>query len=712
MEKKIKLFDTSFTQNRELSWLRFNQRVLEEAQDDSVPLLERLRFVSIFSSNLDEFFMIRVGSLHDMSLLKSPHIDNKSNLTPSQQLDRIFAAVRPLYKKRDKILQEIESQLQRYQIFVLHLENLANGDKKYLERYFQENVQPVLSPQIVDPLHPFPHLANGALNIVTRLKLGDRENIMGIVPIPASLPAGIFLPGEPLRYLAMDQLILLFTDQLFPLYQTISRMVVSVTRNADINLEEENDELEEDYRHHMKKVLKKRGRLAPVRLEYQGDCDKKLLLALRSRLGLQDSQQYRSRLPIHLPSPDALAEKLPLAIRRRLTYPPFESRYPADLPHGPGLIKHLQQQDLLLLYPFESMDPFLHLLKEAANDSSVLSIKITIYRLASKSKVVEHLCTAAENGKEVTVLMELRARFDEDNNIQWAERLEESGCRVIYGFESFKVHSKICLITRRDKGKISYITQIGTGNYNEKTSRLYTDFSLITGNPDIGSDAAEFFKNMALSNLDGIYKKLLVAPRTMKPGWLTLIDQQIALAKEGKPSRILMKMNSLTEREMIDKLVEASCAGVPVQLIVRGICCILPGIPGKTERVSVTSIVGRFLEHSRVYCFGVDDPQIYISSADLMTRNLTRRVEIACPILDSQLKEQILEILSVILHDTQKARILQPDGSYRLPQREKKLALDCQQYFLEHGWETAKPREKERPSLWSKLTSIISGHKQ
>ncbi len=715
MEQKVVNLDTSYTQNRELSWLKFNERVLDEASDDTVPPLEQLKFISIFTSNLDEFCMIRIGSLTDLSLLNEAPVDNKTGMTPKEQLRMVFKAIAPLCQKRDILYHQVETKLQKEGIFHLSAKSLEKKERKYIHQYFKEYIQPVLSPQIIDVQHPFPHLANKALYIVAALEDSKGKSFLGILPVPPFLPEMIVIPPEGqsrsgvLFYVLLEEVILEYTDQMFDIYTITSKSVISVTRNADISPDDESFDDDEDYRRHMTKLLKRRDRLSPVRLESSRPLEKGLLETLCKRLKLKEHQVFWGDCPLVMKYVGGLQDKLPPSLLKRLTYDKFEPAFPEMLLPGLPVLRQVMKQDILLSYPYEQMEPFLRLLKEASNHESVVSIKITIYRLASKSKIVEHLCNAAENGKEVTVLMELRARFDEKNNIEWAERLEESGCRVIYGFDGFKVHSKICLITLQEKGKITRITQIGTGNYNEKTSKTYTDLSLITANREIGEDAAVFFKNMLISNLEGEYASLLVAPASLKSSLMGLIDREIQKAKSGGKGYLLIKANSLTERDLIDKLSEASCAGVKIKLILRGICCIRPGIPGKTENITVFSIVGRFLEHSRVYCFGRDeDMKLYISSADMMTRNITRRVEIACPVFSPAVKGKILHILDTLCRDNVKARRLNDKGDY-LPVTGMDTALiDSQQILLEEAKEKERFPSTAHPGFFQRLKTLFS----
>ncbi len=679
--QQLKLPETKFTQNRELSWLKFNKRVLEEANDEEVPLFERLKFLAIFSANLDEFFMIRVGSLYDLSLVDETHIDNKSAMTAEEQLRAVYKAVAPLYQMKDDTYSLLKNQLNEYGIHNVSVKELQSKSRKFVQKYFNEYVMPVLSPQIVDYHHPFPHLVNKALYIGAMLNDNDRERF-GIIPVPTSLPRILILPGTGISYILIEELILEYAETVFETYQMIGKSILSVTRNADINPDDEAFELEDDFRLHMKKVLKKRARLAPVRLEFMYKPDNSISHYLCDRLKLRKDQIFQSTAPLDMSFVYALEDVIPLAVKRTLLYTPFEPRQPSYISENESMLRKVIKGDILLFYPYESMEPFLKLIKEAAADSSVLSIKITLYRIDKKSKLAEQLIAAAENGKDVTVLMELRARFDEQNNIDWAERLEEAGCRVIYGFEGFKVHSKICLITRKERNRFQYITQIGTGNYNEKTAKIYSDLCLMTANKELGNDAVQFFKNMAIGNLNMSYKHLLVAPTDFKRSIIELIDEEIEKQKRGEAAGILFKINSLTDRDIIDKLSQASNNGVEIKLIIRGICCILPEITGFTENITITSIVGRYLEHFRTYCFGKeDDLKIYISSADLMTRNTERRVEIACPIYDENIKRRIWDILKAQMKDNTKARLLLADGENVSLSSPMEEPFNSQEYF-------------------------------
>ena len=658
------IWNQGYTQNRELSWLEFNARVLAEAEDETVPLLERFKFLAIFTSNLDEFFMIRVGSLTDMAALEPNRRDTKSGLTAEEQLSRIYAAVEPLYARRDAAFRDVDARLAQEDLCRTSMDELDSSERKYIKRYFNTMIAPVLSPQVVDSHHPFPHLEGKVLHIAVLLSHKKNERL-GLIPVPASLPPITFLPNDKRRYLMTEDILLAFADSIFEMYDVLEKTVFCVTRNADVPLDDEPFGSEQvDLRKKMERMLRQRRRMAIVRVELSRPVSSHFKECLHKRFEVTDEQIFLSRsAPLRMSYAFSLGDYLSDGRRSRLSDPPFIPQQPAMLPAGQSLLKTALQRDVLLSYPYESMEPFLQMIREAANDPPVLSVRITIYRLASKAKLVEYLCAAAENGKDVTVLIELRARFDEQNNIDWSERLEEAGCKIIYGFEDYKVHSKICLITRRERGGVRYITQVGTGNYNEKTARQYTDVSLVTSSESIGMDAAQFFNNMAMSNLNGRYNRLLVAPTSLKNNILSLMDGEIAKGSDGY---ILLKFNSLTDIDMIEKRHEASCAGVTVEMIIRGICCLLPGVPGKTENITVTSIVGRFLEHSRIYVFGRgENEKMYISSADLMTRNTERRVEIACPIDSPAVRARLHDILFAMQHDTVKARVLQPDGSYQ-----------------------------------------------
>ena len=688
----------NYTQNRELSWLKFNQRVLEEAQDPSVQLLERMKFVAIFTSNLDEFFMIRVGSLFDMAHTDANARDSKTGMTPQEQLDKIFQAVAPLYKERDKTYSEIKKLLHPYGVCGLDFKELEQAEKKYVKKYFKEQIMPILSPQIVDANHPFPHLLNKEIYVTANLKTKDKndgKSIFGIVPVPSFVSDILYLPGHDIRYIRMEKVIMEYLNLVFDQYEVSDANYICVTRNADIAPDDESLEVTDDFRYLMKETLHKRRRMAVVRLEIAEKLSAEMQDFFCEKFKISPKQIFRTKMPMKLDYMFAISGNLPEAMKRSLIYPPFSPQPSGHVVDG-SMMRQIKKKDILLFYPYESMNPFLRLIKEASVDPSVMTIKITIYRLAKQARLVEYLCAAAENGKEVTVLIELRARFDEQNNIDWSERLEDAGCRVIYGFEGYKVHSKLCLITYRNRNEIQYITQVGTGNYNEKTATMYTDLSLMTANQEIGKDAAEFFKNMSIGNLNGNYNRLIVSPTSLKAKVLYLMDQEI---KKGTDGRIVMKMNSLTDVDFIKKVSEASCAGVEIDLIVRGICCILPGVKGYTDNVRVMSVVGRYLEHPRIFSFGKGSEQkIYIGSADMMTRNTEKRVEVACPILDEAIKKQINHYLDVMLSDNVKARVLQSDGTYK-KRIENRPPVDSQAVFMEEALHAKKPEVVKKKTL-------------
>ena len=692
----------NYTQNRELSWLKFNQRVLEEAKDSSVPLLERMKFVSIFTSNLDEFFMIRVGSLYDMSLTDNSTIDSRSGMNPKEQLDAIFAAVAPLYKERDKTYSEIKKLLNPYGVCGLSIKELEQQEKKYVKKYFKDQILPILSPQIVDANHPFPHLLNKELYVIASLKQNG-TSMIGIVPVPQFVSDILYLPGHDIRYIRMEKVIMEYLDVVFDKYEVSNKNYICVTRNADVSPDDEALEINDDFRLLMQETLHKRRRMAVVRMETAESLDKELEKYFCDKFKITPAQIYRTKMPMKLDYIFSIMDKVPASLKRSLVDEPFTPQPSRYLTDG-KVIPQVKKKDILLSYPYESMDPFLRMIKEAAYDPTVLTIRITIYRLAKKARLVEYLCAAAENGKEVTVLIELRARFDEQNNIDWSERLEEAGCRVIYGFEGYKVHSKICLITYRNRNNIEYITQVGTGNYNEKTATMYTDVSLITADRRIGEDAAIFFKNMSIGNLNGSYKHIIVSPTSLKPKVLALMDEEI---KKGTNGRIIMKMNSVTDVDFIQKVSEASNAGVKVDLIVRGICCILPGVKGYTENLRVTSIVGRYLEHPRIFLFGTGaDQKIYIGSADMMTRNTEKRVEVACPVYDETIRKQLTHMLKIMLADNVKARELKSDGKYY--KKEKGTSkVNSQEYFMREAITVRHPEGRTKESFVDKIRKIF-----
>lgn len=681
-----------YMQNRELSWLEFNKRVLDQGADPAIPLLERLQFVSIFESNLQEFFMVRVGSLVDLSLLNKGIRDSKTLMTPEEQLEAIYARVRELYPIQESIYKQLEGELAEAGIRRYQFNELNEEQRKHVRNHLRNNVIPLLTPQIVNGRHPFPHLESGEIFIIVRLEemstkkksemteeerrqvkeerkrlknLGAEGVTLGLIPLPKRASRLIPLPGKGFNYILLENALEAFLSEIFSMYTIKHSNIICITRNADIDATEGADEDDDDYREHMKNILRKRSRLEPVRLESHKKLSETVSEFLLSRAGLKQHQVFTTTVPFNMGYAFSLPSLVGDELRRAHTSTPFAPVWPAEAKRNESIIEQVQKRDLLFSYPYESMDPFVQLLREASNDPTVVAINITLYRLASRSHLAEALIAAAEAGIEVTALFELRARFDESNNIHWSQRFEEAGCNVIYGFHDYKVHSKICSIIRRTEDGVQTITQLGTGNYNEKTARLYTDFSFVTTDPEIGRDATEFFRNMGMESASRAYTKLCVAPLQIKQRICAEIDAQIELAKKGKPSGLFFKTNSITDKDIIIKIAEASQAGVPVTLLVRGISCILPGVKGYTDNVRVVSIVGRLLEHSRIYGFGPhDEMQIFLSSADLMTRNMSKRIEIAWPVLGEEPRAKVMEYIDTCLKDTAKLRELKSDGTY------------------------------------------------
>ena len=667
----------SYFQNRELSWLRFNERVLLEATEDCVPALEKLKFVSIFVSNLDEFFMVRVGSLHDLSSLKKEVKDNKTGMNAEEQISAILKALPEMYREKDEIFKKVSEELENSNIKKLNYSDLNLEQKKFVEDFYMKRIDQLVSPQIVDINHPFPFLENTKLYAFAHLEKG-KEKVFGIVPVRNTYPKYLLLPGEKVEYILMEEIILNQIDQIFKEYKILSKNIIKVTRNTDFVDDRDTWEEFDDYTEYMKSILKKRKRLNVVRLESEGKLSKQAINFLLEKIELTQDAYFPLESPLNMKYVFSLIDEIPKAIKTKLLYRDLIQYNPADF--SKSVIDDVRHKDRILSYPYESMDTFISLLKEAANDPDCKSIKITIYRLAKNSKVVRYLTEAAQNGKEVTVFVELKARFDEESNINYANILYEEGCNIIYGFNKYKMHSKICLITFRNPKteNLTYITQIGTGNYNESTAKQYTDFSLMTSSSEIGLDATDFFKNMSIGNLDGKYMHLLQSPTTLKTGLMHHLENEIA---KGENGYILCKFNSLTDKDFIEKFIEASQKGVKVDLIIRGISCLLPGIKDQSENIRIRSIVGRFLEHPRVYVFGKDNPIMYISSADLMTRNTENRVEIATPILDSEIKERILKYLEVQMKDNVSARLMNSSGEYEKIKKDEE-EFSSQKYFV------------------------------
>lgn len=692
--------DFSYTQNRELSWLRFDNRVLDEAFDETVPLFERLKFVSIFESNLDEFLMVRVGGLSDLAELKKQPVDNKSNMTASEQVDAVMAEMPGLLTRWESIFKSIEGKLDTLDVHRAHIDSLTPEERTFVTRYFQAYVSPVISPLVIDPRHPFPNLRNGALYLACGLDgATDEESLLGLIEIPASMNRVVEIPSPTgtYSYILLEDVILACLDSCFGSYKPLDRALIRVTRNADIDPDGEGVEEEEDYRQHMKRILKKRLRLQPVVLAVSGSLEKATLKTIRKALELSRRSVFTCDIPLNLGYVFGIEGKIPEHLRNELLFTPFKPQPNPTIDMTRSIREQVLQHDKLLFYPYEAMNPFLDLVHEAAYDPECISLRITLYRVAKQSRLCESLIDAAENGKEVTVLMELRARFDEQNNIEWAERLEEAGCTVIYGSEGFKCHSKICQLTYREGMALTRLTLLGTGNFNEKTAKLYSDFMLMTAHPGIGEDANLFFRNLSLGNLRGDYRFLGVAPVGLKPLIMRGLDREIQRALAGEPARVFFKLNSLTDREVIDKIAEASCAGVRVDMIIRGISCLKPGVSGKTENVHVRSIVGRFLEHARVYAFGVDSDMIYLSSADMMTRNTEHRVEIAFPVLDPTCRALVHEYMGMQLRDNVKARSLTSDGTWVPVERaEGEKPFNSQEALLERAYRNAEAAAQQR----------------
>ena len=681
--------------NRELSWLKFNERVLEEAESKDVPLCERLTFASIFQTNLDEFFMVRVGSLQDQMLLHKEIRDNKTKKTAKEQIEAILEEVKRLGKRHGKAFENLLQELEVYGVRFVDFRHIDEGASQRLERYFKTEIAPLISPTIISKRQPFPFLRNKDIYIVAVLETKSKKERLGIIPCSNNVFKRLIeLPDHPGTFILSEEFILHYVPEVFKGYRIKAKSVIRITRNADIDADALYDE-DLDYRDFMADLIKKRKKLTPVRIEFSREMNKNVVATLCKYLEMDKTHVFLSDAPLDL--------SFVFEIQDRLRKNPelfYEKKVPQKSPmfqDGESILAQIRREDKLLSYPYESIRPFLHMLNEAAEDPDVISIKMTLYRLAKQSKVVEALVEAAENGKEVIVLVELRARFDEENNIEWSRRLEDAGCQVIYGLDGYKVHSKLCLITRKNDNHVEYFTQIGTGNYNEKTSRLYTDLSLMTSDPAIGLEASNVFQALLKGEVVEQSEKLLVAPKCLQNRVLEMIDEEIEHARHEEPAYVGVKLNSLTDKKIIDKLAEASKAGVKIDLIIRGICCLLPGIPEKTENIRVISIVGRFLEHSRIYIFGTEErSKVYIASADFMTRNTVRRVEVAAPVEDIRLKECLLKDFRIMLNDNVQARKMNPDGNYTRIRNDKE-PLSAQEYFYEEAYKKA--GKKEQPQV-------------
>ena len=670
--------------NRELSWLKFNERVLEEAENPEVPLCERLTFASIYQSNLDEFFMVRVGSLYDQTLLDKKICENKTGMTSQEQIDAILKQTKLINKRKEAVYEELMARMTEQGIRILRFNELDEDGARYLEGYFKSEIAPLISPTVIGRRQPFPFLKNKEIYAVAVLGAKGKKDRLGIIPCTSNIFGRLIaVPGIPGTYMLAEELILHFAPVVFKGYKIKSKSLLRITRNADIDADALYDE-DLDYREFMAGLIKQRKKLAPIRLELSRDMDKKGIAVLCEYLELDENHVFMSSTPLDLSFVFQIQDLL-----RKNPELYFSKRTPQksdQFQDGKSIIAQIKEEDKLLSYPYESIRPFLHLLTEAAEDPDVISIKMTLYRVAKQSKVVEALIEAAENGKEVVVLVELRARFDEENNIEWSRRLEDAGCQVIYGIDGYKVHSKLCLITRKNAGQVEYITQIGTGNYNEKTSRLYTDLSLMTSNVEIGLEASNVFQALSKGEVVEHTRHLLVAPKCLQNKVLDMLDEEIAHARNGEEAYAGFKLNSLTDKKIIDKLIEASEAGVKIDMIIRGICCLIPGVKGKTENIRIISIVGRFLEHSRIYIFGSKERRkYYIASADFMTRNTVRRVEVAAPVYNNKLKTKLQEMFDVMLSDNQKARKLEADGNYHRVSNDL-TPVNAQEYFYAEAY--------------------------
>ena len=670
--------------NRELSWLKFNERVLEEAENPEVPLCERLTFASIYQSNLDEFFMVRVGSLYDQTLLDKKICENKTGMTSQEQIDAILKQTKLINKRKEAVYEELMARVAEQGIRILRFNELDEDGARYLEGYFKSEIAPLISPTVIGRRQPFPFLKNKEIYAVAVLGAKGKKDRLGIIPCTSNIFGRLIaVPGMPGTYMLAEELILHFAPVVFKGYKIKSKSLLRITRNADIDADALYDE-DLDYREFMAGLIKQRKKLAPIRLELSRDMDKKGIAVLCEYLELDENHVFMSSTPLDL----SFVFQIQDLLRKNpeLYFPKRTPQKSDQFQDGKSIIAQIKEEDKLLSYPYESIRPFLHLLTETAEDPDVISIKMTLYRVAKQSKVVEALIEAAENGKEVVVLVELRARFDEENNIEWSRRLEDAGCQVIYGLDGYKVHSKLCLITRKNAGQVEYITQIGTGNYNEKTSRLYTDLSLMTSNVEIGLEASNVFQALSKGEVVEHTGHLLVAPKCLQNKVLDMLDEEIAHARNGEEAYAGFKLNSLTDKKIIDKLIEASEAGVKIDMIIRGICCLIPGVEGKTENIRIISIVGRFLEHSRIYIFGSKERRkYYIASADFMTRNTVRRVEVAAPVYNDKLKTKLQEMFDVMLSDNQKARKLEADGNYHRVSNDL-TPVNAQEYFYAEAY--------------------------
>ena len=685
-----------YMMNRELSWLKFNERVLNEAGNPRVPLAERLTFASIYQSNLDEFYMVRVGTLMDQMESSEEIRENKTNMTSKEQVKAILEATRILDKKKDMIYEQLMGELEPQGIRIINFNRLSGEEGELLETYFDQEIAPYLSANIVSKQQPFPFLKNKEIYAVALLATKSKKTKVAIIPCSNNVFKRLIdIPTRPGTFMLSEELILHFLPKLFPKYEIVEKSLLRITRNADIDTETIYDE-DMDYRDAMENLIKQRKRMNPVRMELSREINKKLITGICKCVNVDKKHVFMSKVPLDMSFVFAIQNYLRVQGKENLFFEKRSPRMTDQLNDKESLIGQIEKKDVLLSYPFENIKSFTNLLNEAAKDESVVSIKMTLYRLADKSQIVDALVDAAENGKEVVVLVELRARFDEESNIEYSRKLEEAGCRVIYGLNGYKVHSKLCLITRKTDNGLSYITQIGTGNYNEKTSKLYTDLSLITANEEIGKEAAEVFACLLRGETIEETHRLLVAPKCLQNKVLALIDEEIEHAKNNEPAYVGIKINSLTDKDIIEKLVEASQAGVKIEMIVRGICCMIPEIKGYTENITVISIVGRFLEHSRIYRFGTPEREkVYIASADYMTRNTLRRVEVAAPVLDDQLREKLDFMFDTMMKDDEKGKSLNAKGNYE-DRKVNEKTIDSQELFYEMAYENAAKEVREK----------------
>lgn len=685
-----------YMMNRELSWLKFNERVLNEAGNPRVPLAERLTFASIYQSNLDEFYMVRVGTLMDQMESSEEIRENKTNMTSKEQVKAILEATRILDKKKDMIYEQLMGELEPQGIRIINFNRLSGEEGELLETYFDQEIAPYLSANIVSKQQPFPFLKNKEIYAVALLATKSKKTKVAIIPCSNNVFKRLIdIPTRPGTFMLSEELILHFLPKLFPKYEIVEKSLLRITRNADIDTETIYDE-DMDYRDAMENLIKQRKRMNPVRMELSREINKKLVTGICKCVNVDKKHVFMSKVPLDMSFVFAIQNYLRVQGKENLFFEKRSPRMTDQLNDKESLIGQIEKKDVLLSYPFENIKSFTNLLNEAAKDESVVSIKMTLYRLADKSQIVDALVDAAENGKEVVVLVELRARFDEESNIEYSRKLEDAGCRVIYGLNGYKVHSKLCLITRKTDNGLSYITQIGTGNYNEKTSKLYTDLSLITAKEEIGKEAAEVFACLLRGETIEETHMLLVAPKCLQNKVLALIDEEIEHAKNNEPAYVGIKINSLTDKDIIEKLVEASQAGVKIEMIVRGICCMIPEIKGYTENITVISIVGRFLEHSRIYRFGTPEREkVYIASADYMTRNTLRRVEVAAPVLDDKLREKLDFMFDTMMKDDEKGKRLNAKGNYE-DRKVNEKKLDSQELFYEMAYENAAKEVRDK----------------